>query len=68
MEVFRFNILTDEEYQKREEFKNHMSLCPDCHHELEFTYQQDATYAVLEESASCPFCLFKPALARHRIN
>lgn len=68
MEVFRFSIITDEEFEKREGFRRSINLCPQCDNSLEFSYNQDAQFAVLEENAHCPNCLYKTDLSRHRVN
>jgi hypothetical protein len=68
MEVFRFNIISNEEFEKREGFRKSISECPQCDHALEFSYQQDSQFAVLQEEANCPFCLYKPEARRHRVN
>lgn len=68
MEVFRFSIISTEEFERREDFRKSISCCPQCNNALEFSYQQDSQFAVLQEESNCPFCLYKPEVSRHRVN
>lgn len=68
MEVFRFSIISQEEMEKREGFRKSVNCCPQCEEDMEFSYQQDPQFAVLQEDANCPNCLYKPEVSRHRVN
>ncbi|MNJ94769.1 hypothetical protein D3C87_124710 [compost metagenome] len=56
MEIFRFNILPQEEILKREAFKNSLSCCQNCGTELEFQYTDFSAYNTLREEADCSCC------------
>ena len=68
MEVFKFTIIPTEEYEKREQFRHVMSKCSECRNALEFSYQQDEQFAVLQEDSHCPNCAHQPESTRHRVN
>ena len=56
MEVFKFNIIPTEEFNKREAFRKAINNCEACGTALEFSYKQLNEFAVLSEEASCPCC------------
>lgn len=68
MEVFRFNIIPTEEYNKRENFRTSVNNCDICGGALEFSYRQMEDIAVLQEESKCPCCDSEKEPTRHRIN
>lgn len=68
MEVFKFNIISTEEFIKRESFKNTVNNCELCCAPVEFSYRQDTACSVLQEEAKCPACAKERDLAHHRVH
>ncbi|WII71649.1 hypothetical protein QJS83_14365 [Bdellovibrio sp. 22V] len=68
MEVFRFNIIPTEEFNKREDFRKAINNCEICGSALEFSYQQLSEFAVLKEDAQCPCCDFIKEATNHRVH
>ena len=54
MEIFRFNILPDEEFSKRELFKHSLMNCQVCGGDLKFEHNKEAS--TMNEAAQCPCC------------
>ncbi len=67
MEVFRFNIIPTEEFEKREKFRLEEALCDQCGTALEFSYQQLEEHFVLQEDSQCPHCN-QQKQSRHRVH
>lgn len=67
MEIFRFNIMPTEEFEKREKFRQDESLCQQCGAALEFSYQQLSSHSVLQEDSQCPHCSHQKQ-SRHRVH
>nr|WP_295902421.1 hypothetical protein [uncultured Bdellovibrio sp.] len=68
MEVFRFNIIPTEEFNKREDFRKAVNNCEICGAALEFSYKQENAFAVLQEEAKCSCCDSEKEPTRHRVH
>lgn len=68
MEVFKFNIIPTEEYNKREDYRKAINNCDICGGALEFSYNQMSEFAVLQEDAKCPCCSSEKESTRHRVH
>lgn len=67
MEIMRFNILPDDEYCKREIFKQSILNCQLCGSDLEFTYETTAPHEIHEE-ARCPSCCISMKKQSHGVH
>ena len=56
MEIFRFQILPQQELDRREALKASENNCPHCGGALEFKVEVDVTAQLLSEQCHCPVC------------
>lgn len=56
MEIFRFNIVPDEEFTARELFKRSILNCQICGEDLQFDHKKQNVSATVKEEAHCPSC------------
>ncbi|KYG60855.1 hypothetical protein [Bdellovibrio bacteriovorus] len=68
MEIFKFNILPTEEFNKREDYRKAVNNCDICGGALEFSYEQAAEFHVLQEKAQCPCCSSEKEPRNHRVH
>lgn len=68
MEVFKFNILSNEEFIKREGFRQSVNNCELCSAPLEFNYRQLEKHNVIQEEAKCPVCAKERDASQHRVH
>ncbi|RYZ86774.1 MAG: hypothetical protein EOP06_13870 [Proteobacteria bacterium] len=68
MEIHRFNILPEQEIQRREKFKYSLSHCAVCHGGLEFNYFDTLQASQVEEVAHCTDCGRKALNQIHHVH
>ncbi|HEY8269584.1 MAG TPA: hypothetical protein VIG33_01745 [Pseudobdellovibrionaceae bacterium] len=68
MEIFRFNVVPEQEIKRREKFKYALSHCAVCHGNLEFNYFDTLDEDKVEEVAHCKDCGRKATNQLHSIH
>lgn len=68
MEIFRFNVVPEQEIKRREKFKYALSHCAVCRGNLEFTYFDTLDEGKVEEVAHCKDCGRKATNQLHSIH
>lgn len=66
MEIFRFNILPDEEFTKREIFKQSLLNCQLCGSELQFEHKIESQQ--VHEEGHCPSCRIRMKKQTHNLH
>lgn len=68
MEITRFNVLPEQEIQRREKMKYALTHCAVCQGSLEFNYFDTLEDTKLEEVAHCKDCGRKAMNQLHWVN
>lgn len=68
MEIFRINVLPEQEIKRREKLKYALSHCNVCHGNLEFSYFDTLDADKLEEVAHCKECGRKAMNQLHSVH
>lgn len=68
MEIFRFNILPEDEINAKEAFKMSLLNCQVCGTDLNFTHSFHAEFNKIQEEGHCPICCVQMKATTHSVN
>lgn len=68
MEIFRFNILPDEEFTQREMFKMSVLNCQVCGTDLKFKHHFEEKLNRVQEEGHCAICCVQMKPTQHPVH